>query len=104
MATEVAITMPIISKEIRNSIVYCVNSILVKILLANIRLQRKYVQVLGFEKMFVKLYQNWDLNVFLCVEFEYVAHVRLSLVHEADARFWYPLNLMIVFFSACHQD
>ena len=40
----------------------------------------------------IKLCQSLELDVFVCVEFEYVIEIGISRLLEADAPIWYPLN------------
>ena len=50
---------------------------------------------LDSDKNVMKLSKYLVLDVFLCVEFEYVVYIEVSLLIEADARIWDPLNRVV---------
>ena len=44
------------------------------------------------EKILMKWSQNLELDVFICVELDFVVNIDVSLLLEADALIFYPLN------------
>ena len=55
------------------------------------RMQRKYKEVLDCQNKIGEIVSIFGFRRFLCIEFEYIVRISVSLLCEADACVWYPL-------------
>ena len=55
-------------------------------------MQRKYEGNGTEKKLLMKLPQNLELDVYVCVEFDFAVNIRVHSLLEADASIFYPLN------------